>query len=288
MAHHIVALIPDHQTYVEPFGGSGAVLLNKTKSEIEHFNDLDHILISFWRVIQSERLCKKLIIMLENTLYSRAEWSEALKEYKKRLTAEGRKQYHELLPGDIRDIVTPQDEEELLNRAWACFVATVQGMGSFVASDTHGGWSYGKTQIPTARTFRSKLIHFPELQERMKHVQVDCRDALDVIRLMDGDRTFFYLDPPYVASSREETTREVYAVEGDDDFHEKLLDLILNIQGKVLLSGYHNPLYDKKLKDWTTEEKEIRSVATHDAMEGGKGLRTEVLWRNYNVQKRLF
>ena len=32
---------PTHTTYVEPFGGSGAVLLNKTPAPVEVFNDLN-------------------------------------------------------------------------------------------------------------------------------------------------------------------------------------------------------------------------------------------------------
>ena len=39
--NEIINRLPDHRRYVEPFGGSAAVLLNKPHSYIEVFNDLD-------------------------------------------------------------------------------------------------------------------------------------------------------------------------------------------------------------------------------------------------------
>ncbi|CUS06446.1 protein of unknown function (plasmid) [Candidatus Promineifilum breve] len=38
----IVSCLPaDHDSYIEPFGGSAAVLLNKPRSNLEIYNDLD-------------------------------------------------------------------------------------------------------------------------------------------------------------------------------------------------------------------------------------------------------
>lgn len=41
MAAQIVALMPPHRSYLEPFFGSGAVLFNKPRSAIETVNDID-------------------------------------------------------------------------------------------------------------------------------------------------------------------------------------------------------------------------------------------------------
>lgn len=41
IAKDIVALIPEHKSYLEPFFGSGAVLFTKSPSKIETINDID-------------------------------------------------------------------------------------------------------------------------------------------------------------------------------------------------------------------------------------------------------
>ncbi len=41
IANWIIQFFPEHHSYVEPFFGSGAVLFNKPRSNIETVNDLD-------------------------------------------------------------------------------------------------------------------------------------------------------------------------------------------------------------------------------------------------------
>ena len=51
MLKHILKIIPAHRVYVEPFGGSGKVLLNKKRSEIEVWNDYDKKLANLFYVV---------------------------------------------------------------------------------------------------------------------------------------------------------------------------------------------------------------------------------------------
>lgn len=55
-----------------------------------------------------------------------------------------------------------------------------------------------------------------------------------------------------------------------DDDHRELADVLRNLQGMVLLSGYRCPLYDELYADW--ERDECRSQVN-----GGEW-RTECLW----------
>lgn len=41
IAKQLVALIPDHTTYVEPFAGGAQVFFHKPRSKVEVLNDLD-------------------------------------------------------------------------------------------------------------------------------------------------------------------------------------------------------------------------------------------------------
>ncbi|MCL2004695.1 MAG: DNA adenine methylase [Planctomycetaceae bacterium] len=59
------------KTYIEPFGGSGAILFAKEPSPVEIYNDLYSDLVTFYRVLRNPKTYKKLIRFLENSPYSR-------------------------------------------------------------------------------------------------------------------------------------------------------------------------------------------------------------------------
>ena len=55
VAHLVWERFGDVQNYVEPFFGSGAVLLNRpTEPGIETVNDLDCMVANFWRALQHD------------------------------------------------------------------------------------------------------------------------------------------------------------------------------------------------------------------------------------------
>jgi site-specific DNA-adenine methylase len=54
MADWIISHFPEHQTYLEPFFGSGAVLFSKKRSELETINDIDGEVINLFKVIREK------------------------------------------------------------------------------------------------------------------------------------------------------------------------------------------------------------------------------------------
>jgi DNA adenine methylase len=60
--------------------------------------------------------------------------------------------------------------------------------------------------------------------------------------------------------------------------HRELLDVLRQCRGKVILSGYANPLYDTALASWSRHTLDRPNNAA-----GGKTKRrmTEVLWCNF-------
>jgi DNA adenine methylase len=75
LADRIIAVLPAHRHYVEPFAGSLAVLLAKPPTVMETVNDLDRRLMTFWRVLRDrgDELARSCYL----TPHSRAEHQDA-------------------------------------------------------------------------------------------------------------------------------------------------------------------------------------------------------------------
>ena len=75
MATWIIKHLPDvhqHDIYVEPYGGSAAILLQKPRSRIEVYNDLDDDIFNFFWVLRNYP--SMLIDHISNTPYHVKEW----------------------------------------------------------------------------------------------------------------------------------------------------------------------------------------------------------------------
>src|SRR4051812_13948339 len=88
LAARIVALMPRHMHYVEPFFGGGRVLFardpadprlwaadtSSTRGVSEVANDLHGRLMSFWRVLRDDDTFRRFRRMVEATPFARAAW----------------------------------------------------------------------------------------------------------------------------------------------------------------------------------------------------------------------
>lgn len=106
--------------------------------------------------------------------------------------------------------------------------------------------------------------------KRLQLVQIEKRDAFKLIRELDAPETLFYLDPPYVFSTR--TVKKAYSHEMDNDKHREFAELLYGLKGFVVLSGYPSAIYEElfQAKGWMRMDKETV------AMSGAN--RTECLW----------
>lgn len=238
IATAIANLLPPHQSYVEPFAGALSVLLAKEPSPMETVNDIDGDLVAFWRVLRDhpddlERACAL-------TPHSRAEY----------LASRDR-------PADIDDV-------ERARRVW---VHLSQSRG---ARMTRSGWRFvhGGNRFPLAAYLDGYLARIAPAAERLKHVSLECRDALDVIDAYGRPDAVLYVDPPYLSEVRDGAQ---YAHEfGTWEQHDGLLDALQRTPAAVALSGYAHPLYDQRLSDWERH--------TFPTLNMRGSARTEVVW----------
>ena len=166
----LLQLLPHSTRYVEPFGGSAAVLLNREPSEIEVYNDLNGDVVNFFRVLREKpvELCELL-----------------------KLTPSSRKEFQ-----DCKEPVTDPLEQA---RRW--FVLTRQSFMSTRRSwattlTIRNGWSQMLSR------WSNGILALEKVANRFLNVVIECRPALEVISLYDSEETFQYLDPPYLQETR--------------------------------------------------------------------------------------
>ncbi len=252
--------------YVEPFWGSGVVLLNRAVSQLEVVNDFDRSLIRFMRVLQNKELLEELRHRLSYTLYSKEEYSLAVDQLKS---------------SEFRDEV---------DFAWSYFTAIRQ---SFCKKDGWGREIKIRQQaiFNSTRKWFSGISNIDRFVDRISHAQIENDTAENVIRRYDSADTIFYCDPPYLPETR---NGGVYANEMTLEDHRRLLELLLTCKGVVCLSGYPSVLYNEMLSGWTLTKKDVLCQLGRNSPTGIKDAkRVECLWRNpkameYFCQQTLF
>lgn len=218
LADWIIEQMPAHGTYVEPFCGGASVFFRKQPSPIEVLNDRNGDLVNFFDVLRSQS--DELVRLIDLTPWSRLEYQRSFE---------------------------PCDDA--LERARRFYVRCWQSFRGGGASEP-SSWSY---RVDEANRSSSKSWSRMEGlilgAKRLKQAQLEYDDAPKVIRRYDTPDTLFYIDPPYVQSSRQRKANR-YIHEMSDDDHRHLADVLHQVQGMVLLSGYKSSLYDDLYSDW--------------------------------------
>jgi len=77
LAPWVIAHLPPHRIYVEPFGGAASVLLRKPRAYAEVYNDLDGDVVNLFRVLRDAQAGARLIAQLQLTPFAREEFLAA-------------------------------------------------------------------------------------------------------------------------------------------------------------------------------------------------------------------
>lgn len=243
VADWIVSHFPPHHGYVEPYGGSAAVLLRKPPAPRETYNDLDSAVVAFWRCLRDQP--DALIRAVELTPFAREEMDGA--------------------DIDATGLTDLERARRLYIRSWQ----TIHG----APSRGRMGWRSDVRHTGNGTNVEAwcRTAHLWMIAARLRRVQIEHLDALECIRRYDTPQTLHYVDPPYVAGTRGDRWATVaYAVEMCDQEHRQLAALLHECQGLVVLSGYHSPLYRELYRDWP--------LVTHAARKQSRGDAKECLW----------
>lgn len=232
LADWVVSHLPPHTTYVEPFGGSGAVLLNKPRSKVEIFNDKDEDVVTFFRVARERR--DELAEWCRFTPFSEQlhdEWAD------------------EFFRGERPDDDVEHAGKWLFLRysQYAGKVSRKSGFKREAPDDEKGSRN--------ARNWNNAPERIKRVAERFRGISVVNEDYQAVVERYDSSETVFYLDPPYFEKE------DLYRVAAD---HPSLEQTLNEIDGYAIVSYTEIPpgLYE----GWHVVEKGV----THSAAGNGK------------------
>lgn len=214
IADWIMSFFPQHEKYVEPFGGGGGVLLQKPRSKIEVYNDIDKRVVNFFSVLRDPAQREKLIELIELTPFARDEFN-----------------------------LSYEESADPIESARRLAVRAYMGFGSCGATR--------KSKVGFRSEVRGWMKYPDSIRvagERLNGVLIENSDAVNIINNHDSRGTLFYSDPPYMMETRVPGSEYIHEMTYSE--HEKLLETLKGVSGMVILSGYDTEMYRDNLRDW--------------------------------------
>lgn len=221
LAPWVLSHFPEHRVYVEPFGGSGSILLRKSRARTEVYNDLDDECVNLFQVLRDQHI--ELADAVALTPFSRTEY----------------KSLYEL----------SEDPVERARRFIARSIMGINSKGGFFKSgfDTRINHDSYVSRI-------NSLVALPEeiraMAVRLSRVIIENSDAVSLMPRFDSPHTLYYVDPPYVGKN------DYFRHKMSDEQHAELAAVLRELKGAVIISGYHSPLYDDLYGHWRRFERD--------------------------------
>ena len=247
LAPIILGLIPEHKIYCEPFLGGAAVYFAKMPSMVEVTNHTNSELINFYEVVKNDFTALEREIAI--TLHSRTKHRQA------------------------QVIYANPDMFDRIKRAWAVWMLANISYGCKL----DGVFGYDRSGTTSKKLANKRKGFTEDYAIRLQNTQIECCDALRIIRSRDTEESFFYIDPPYVGADQGH-----YDGYSHEDF-DNLLALLEEIKGKFLLSSYRNSALKECVKrnGWYSIEIDMACSMTHRAQSPRH--KVEVLTANYPI-----
>lgn len=253
LAKKIIAMMPEHVCYCEPFCGAAWVYFRKGPVGIEVLNDRSGDVVNLFRVIRDQ--------------------PDALQHYA-RFALHAREEF---------DYWRKYDGHDPVKRAWRLLFVLRTCFGGRISSGLErASFGYEKyTDNAKARTGRCvaalgrriALIH-----ARLAETTIECLDWRDCLARYDRATTFFYLDPPYYGYE-DQYGRGLFQ-------RADLADLaaaLEQVRGRFILSINDLPQTREIFRDFVAMPVQAR----YSVCRNGQKSKTELLIANYELQGRL-
>jgi len=198
-------LMPLTGRFIDVFGGSGIVTINRTHQKFEVFNDRNSGLIDCYRAIKDD--LPAFLAKLAELPASRELWT-LFKEADEH-------NYYGMNP---------------LERAVAWF---------YMHQNSFGGKEdcFGRDLKTTGQPHNPRNA-WKKISRRFANVMIENIPWEKCFTDFDAPNSVFYCDPPYYGA-------KMYKHHFTNEDHIRLLDTIFSAEGSVFLSGYENDIYNE-------------------------------------------
>jgi site-specific DNA-adenine methylase len=235
----------DAKEFADVFGGSASVLLHKSKSLIEYYNDLNPLTSLFFKTLRDypSTLTDQIKLLLSYESHH-AFYANQISDF--------------FNLHDSQKILTWQEEINYSAVYWIYAHSSYRGAGDrWNSSRSPTKWNRIKS-FPFA--YQQSLLTTANRLYLPPQVSITNLDAFSYIKTLADQSSdiFFYLDPPFPNSVRlgkdsrhhspHAKSRLQYRYDlPDEPQHGKLLELITSLPNPFAICSYQNPFYDAVL-----------------------------------------
>lgn len=251
LTEELYKYFPVHHHFVDLFCGSLVITLNKAISNIDTANDINGDVINFFRVLRNQP--DKLLTQLILTPVSREEY----------------------------ECAWDPDENEEVERARRFYVRIRQSFYGLGAQRKNKGWHL---TTKNSRAHLSEVVSkwlngidkLVAIAERLRYIQFENSDFRKLIPAVDSRSTFFYCDPPYPKETRTSKGSD-YRYDFTAQDHADLAEMLHNIKGMAMISGYEGRTMDELYHDWIKIQ-----LGCYRTISGKRN--KECIWINYTLE----
>ena len=249
---HIFSVMPPHKVYIEVFGGLAPVLLNKPRSNVEIYNDIDDRLVNM--LIQLRDHPEAFEEFIKSTPYSQGLHEQYLKLY---------------FSPEFRRI-------DRLRQALITYY--------LIATSFNGAIGNGmriSLAVNEARRFKNRAKKIKLIADRLKYVTFTCLDYREVFRRWGDRNVLMFLDPPYI------DVQQYYVREWRIEDHIELAQRIKKLECDWILIYNDHPLIRRLYMGYDYKELEEKSMMERVIGKERRVKKYLLIWRVRSVQRSL-
>lgn len=261
----------DYDCFVDVFGGSGTVLLNRPlrPGRPEIYNDRDAEIVNFMRVLR-DRLVALLAEIRFLPFHSRDGFTDLCRFSNRDMPVE------DFLPEELRlvDAIFVPDAAEILKsfKLQHSIHTDVYRAAAFYKRQRYSFNGTGKSVAAEPVNLERFFGQLRECSRRLQNVFIENMDFEPLIRSRDKEGVFFYCDPPYYQAE------QYYEGSFTEDDHRRLHEVLSKARAFVMVSYNDSPFIRELYRDFY-----IFSTERPDSLSHKKGQQYgELVMTNYN------